>query len=87
MYKFDLTELSKQLDTAQIDEYTSSLILEFISILIDAYDNSNCLKMLNLAQICLDKISSYIDGDIYLFNKNEIDKRTVNACNEYTNAS
>lgn len=76
LYYYDYDAFRSQIDSAEINEFTSGALLECVLILINVFDCNSDSQFLVLAEYLLQLLEPFITEELILLNRLQIKKRT-----------
>lgn len=76
LYYYDYDSFRSQIDSAEINEFTSGALLECVLILINVFDCNSDSQFLVLAEYLLQLLEPFITEELILLNRLQIKKRT-----------
>lgn len=75
LYHYDYEAFKRQIDDSDINEVTSTALLEHALLMINVFDRNGNQHFLELAEYLLQKLKPYITKEILLLNRLQIRKR------------
>lgn len=76
LYECNYDSFRSQIDSAEINEFTSDALLEGLLVLINVFDCNSDLNFLVLAEYLLQLLEPFVNKELILLNRLQIKKRT-----------